>query len=77
MDWLTEQGNFFLVFRILTDSLKSPDLLGNVGLYLSIVFEWAYLATLMTCFVLALGNRPQGSGKLYMTMVWFWVFIMA
>jgi chitin synthase len=70
-------GNFFLVFRILTDSLKSADLLGNVGLYLSIVFEWAYLATLMTCFVLALGNRPQGSGKLYGTMVWFWVFIMA
>jgi chitin synthase len=41
------------------------------------VFEWAYLATLMTCFVLALGNRPQGSNKLYMTMVYFWVLIMA
>jgi chitin synthase len=66
-------GNFFLVFRILTFSLQSPDLLGNVGLYLSIVFEWAYLATLVTCFVLALGNRPQGSGKLYGTMVWFCV----
>jgi len=45
-------------------------------LILSIVFEWAYLATLMTCFVLALGNRPQGSNRLYMTMVWFWALIM-
>ena len=31
----------------------------------------------MTCFVLALGNRPQGSNKLYMTMVYFWAIIMA
>ncbi|KAF2427412.1 hypothetical protein EJ08DRAFT_671691 [Tothia fuscella] len=69
-------GNFFLVFRILTDSLGSKDLLGLPGQILSIVFEWAYLATLMTCFVLALGNRPQGSNKLYMTMVYFWVIIM-
>lgn len=30
----------------------------------------------MTCFVLALGNRPQGSNKLYMTMTGFWVIIM-
>lgn len=40
------------------------------------VFEWLYLATLVTCFVLSLGNRPGGSNKLYMTMVYFWVFIM-
>jgi chitin synthase len=70
-------GNFFLVFRILTSSLKDPSLLGNVGNILAVVFEWAYLATLMTCFVLALGNRPEGSNKLYMSMVYFWVLIMA
>ncbi|KAF2672596.1 hypothetical protein BT63DRAFT_382463 [Microthyrium microscopicum] len=69
-------GNFFLVFRILTNSLGSADLLGTVGTILAVVFEWAYLATLMTCFVLALGNRPQGSNKLYMSMVYFWVVIM-
>lgn len=40
------------------------------------VFEWLYLATLLTCFVLALGNRPGGSNKFYMTMVYFWVCIM-
>ncbi|KAL1879045.1 hypothetical protein Plec18167_004342 [Paecilomyces lecythidis] len=69
-------GNFFLVFHILTTYLGSNDLLGTVGKVLGVVFEWLYLATLVTCFVLALGNRPQGSNKFYMTMVYFWVFIM-
>jgi chitin synthase len=70
-------GNFYLVFRILTTSLGSTDLLGNVGKILADVFQWLYAATLLSCFVLALGNRPQGSGVFYMTMVIFWVFIMA
>ncbi|RWQ96216.1 chitin synthase A [Paecilomyces variotii] len=69
-------GNFFLVFHILTTYLGSSDLLGTVGKILGVVFEWLYLATLVTCFVLSLGNRPQGSNKFYMTMVYFWVFIM-
>jgi len=70
------QGNFFLVFRILTSSLSSNELLGTVGLVLSILFEWLYLMTLVTCFVLALGNRPQGSNKFYMTQVYFWAVLM-
>lgn len=69
-------GNFFLVFRILTTSLGQDQLLGNVGVILGSVFEWLYAATLVSCFVLALGNRPQGSNKLYMSMVVFWGFIM-
>ena len=70
-------GNFFLVFRILTTGLSSPQLLGTAGLVMSVVFEWLYLATLVTCFVLALGNRPQGSNKFYMTQVYFWAVLMA
>lgn len=70
-------GNFFLVFRILTTSLSGTDLLGNVGAILATVFVWLYIAILVTCFVLALGNRPQGSNKFYMSMVYFWVIIMA
>lgn len=69
-------GNFFLVFRILTTSLGDPHLLGTAGTILSVVFEWLYLVTLVTCFVLALGNRPQGSAKFYLTMVYFWVILM-
>jgi chitin synthase len=70
-------GNFFLVFRILTFSLGSKDLLSTAGNILAVIFEWFYLGVLISCFVLALGNRPQGSNKLYMSMVWFWVLIMA
>ncbi|KAK3714481.1 hypothetical protein LTR37_007787 [Vermiconidia calcicola] len=69
-------GNFFLVFRILTTSLSSPELMGTAGLILSVVFEWLYLGTLVTCFILALGNRPQGSNKFYMTQVYFWAILM-
>ncbi|KAJ5738555.1 hypothetical protein N7493_001710 [Penicillium malachiteum] len=69
-------GNFFLVFHILTAYLGDSDLLGTAGKVLGIVFEWLYLATLVTCFVLALGNRPGGSNKFYMTMVYFWICIM-
>jgi chitin synthase len=69
-------GNFFLVFHILTTSLGGANLLGTVGKILGVVFEWLYLFTLLTCFVLALGNRPQGSNRAYMAMVYFWAVIM-
>ena len=65
-----------MVFHILTNSLGDKELLSTVGNILAVVFEWFYLATLLSCFVLALGNRPQGSNKLYMAMVYFWVGIM-
>ncbi|KAH6655805.1 chitin synthase class I [Truncatella angustata] len=69
-------GNFFLVFKILTTSLGGDDLLGNVGDILGVVFEWFYGISLISCFVLSLGNRPAGSGKLYTAMVLFWCVIM-
>lgn len=69
-------GNFFLVFRILTSSLSAKDLLGRTGQILSIVFTWFYGVSLMTCFVLSMGNRPAGSGRLYTMMVWFWAILM-
>ena len=70
-------GNFFLVFKILTDSLGSSNLLGTVGTVLGVVFEWFYAISLAACFVLSMGNRPSGSGKLYTAMVVFWCVIMA
>lgn len=69
-------GNFFLVFHILTTALGGSDLLGGVGNVLGIIFEWLYLGTLLSCFVLAMGNRPQGTQRWYMSMVIFWGFIM-
>ncbi|KAI0383303.1 glycosyltransferase family 2 protein [Hypomontagnella monticulosa] len=69
-------GNFFLVFKILTTSLDDPKLLGTAGAILGVVFEWFYGICLMACFVLSMGNRPAGSGKLYTAMVIFWCVIM-
>jgi chitin synthase len=69
-------GNFFLVFKILTTSLGGDDLLGQVGVILGVVFTWFYGISLISCFVLAMGNRPAGSGKLYTAMVLFWCVIM-
>lgn len=69
-------GNFFLVFKILTTSLGDDDLLSRTGEILGVVFTWAYGVFLITCFVLSMGNRPAGSGRLYTAMVWFWAIIM-
>jgi chitin synthase len=69
-------GNFFLVFQILTTALGGPTLLGKTGETLSVIIEWVYLGSLVTCFVLSLGNTPDGSRRFYMTMVYSWGVIM-
>ena len=69
-------GNFFLVFQILTTSLGGPELIGQTGEILSVVIEWIYLATLVTCFVLALGNKPEGSPRFYTATSWIFGGIM-
>lgn len=68
-------GNFFLVFKILTTSLGDASLLGNTGNILGVCFEWLYGVSLITCFVLAMGNRPAGSGPFYLAMIYFWAII--
>ncbi len=69
-------GNFFLVFQILTTALGGASLLGKTGEVLSVIIEWVYLGSLVTCFVLSLGNTPDGSRRFYMTMVYSWGLIM-
>jgi len=69
-------GNFFLVFQILTTSLGGKELLGNTGEILSVIIEWIYLGTLVTCFVLALGNKPEGSPRFYRATSWIFGGIM-
>lgn len=60
----------------MTISLSEPSLNFAPGNVLSVVFEFFYLACLITCFVLALGNRPGGSNKFYMAQVVFWAILM-
>lgn len=70
-------GNFFLVFQILTSALGQKALLGTAGEVASVIVEWVYLASLITCFVLSLGNTPDGSRRFYLFMVYIWAVIMA
>jgi chitin synthase len=70
------QANFFLVFRILTASLGEPEMNFPPGRWLSVIFEWIYFAVLFTCFILALGNKPDGSRIFFKAMMYFWALIM-
>ena len=46
------------------------------GAVLSVIFEWIYFGVLFTCLILALGNKPDGSKKMYFSMMVFWAVIM-
>jgi chitin synthase len=56
------QGNFFISFFVLTNALEDPKIIGGKGIeVLNTVLKYCYVGLLLTCFILALGNRPQGS----------------
>ncbi|OCF42866.1 chitin synthase [Kwoniella heveanensis CBS 569] len=51
-------GNFYIAFFVLTSSLNS---LGKAWKYVNTPLHYLYIALLLWCFLLALGNRPAGS----------------
>jgi len=60
-------GNYYISFIILSESLEDPSF-NLKGIHIAnIILEYFYLGLLVMCFLLALGNRPQGS-KWYYTM---------
>lgn len=69
-------GSYFLVFRILTVYLAEPDANFAPGNVLSVAFLWLYLASLVTTFVLAFGNKPKGTKKFYIVIVTFFAVLM-
>lgn len=61
------QGNFYISFTILSLALEDPSF-NLKGIHIvNVILEYIYLGLLIMCFILALGNRPQGS-KLGYTM---------
>jgi len=55
-------GNFYIFFVVLTNSLEDKSLgLSSAIQYFNIVLDYVYLGLLIMCFLLSLGNRPQGS----------------
>jgi hypothetical protein len=56
------QANFLISFYILTNALEDKAVLGGKVIeVINVILTYAYVGLLLTCFVLALGNRPQGS----------------
>lgn len=70
-------GNFFLVFRILTNSLGTSSLGFGPGKVLATVFLWLYCACIVSIFVLSFGNRPKGTQRFYICVVIFFAVLMA
>ncbi|KAL1946121.1 hypothetical protein VTO73DRAFT_15248 [Trametes versicolor] len=55
-------GNYFISFTILSESLEDPSFnLGNGIHVVNVILEYFYLGLLILCYILALGNRPQGA----------------
>lgn len=70
-------ASFFLVFRILTANLGAKDMNFEIGKYLSVVFLWFYVGSVVCTFVLSFGNTPRGTKKFYLVIACFFAVLMA
>lgn len=70
-------GNYFLIFRILTNSLGDSALGFAPGKAFSVILLYVYCACIITIFVLSFGNRPKGTNIFYIIMVAFFAILMA
>lgn len=52
------QANYYIAFIILSASMG--DEFGGAVNILNIVLHYVYLGLLIMCFLLSMGNRPQG-----------------
>jgi chitin synthase len=56
-----QQANYFIAFTILAQSMEDPSFnLKGINI-VNDILSYFYLGLLIMCFILALGNRPQGS----------------
>ncbi|KAH8109773.1 glycosyltransferase family 2 protein [Phellopilus nigrolimitatus] len=60
-------GNYYITFVILSDSMEDNNTfhLGSGIHIVNLILNYFYLGLLLMCFILALGNRPQGSKWAY------------
>lgn len=56
------QGNYYISFVILSESMEDPSFHLGSGIHvLNLILNYFYLGLLVMCFLLSLGNRPQGA----------------
>ncbi|KIY52490.1 glycosyltransferase family 2 protein [Fistulina hepatica ATCC 64428] len=54
-------ANFYIAFRILSEAMEDKSVVGSAMDIPNIILNYFYLGLLVMCFILSLGNRPQGS----------------
>ncbi|KAI0073004.1 glycosyltransferase family 2 protein [Panus rudis PR-1116 ss-1] len=55
-------GNYYIAFVILSESMEDPSFHLGKGIHiLNLILNYFYLGLLVMCFLLSLGNRPQGA----------------
>lgn len=52
-----KQGNYFIAFYVLTNSMTT---IHSWFIYINYPMTYLYLALLVMCFLLSMGNRPAG-----------------
>ncbi|KAL2137209.1 hypothetical protein VTI74DRAFT_6420 [Chaetomium olivicolor] len=73
-------ANFYLTFYFIAGGLADPavDPFGNrAGLYIFTILRYVCVLLISTQFILSLGNRPQGSKKMYLASMIIYAVIMA
>ncbi len=61
------QANYYIAFVILSDAMEDSSF-GLKGIHVfNVIINYVYLGLLIMCYLLALGNRPQGSKWGYTT----------
>src|ERR1700761_9112559 len=55
------QANYYIAFIILSSALEDPTFKLTGIHVVNVILEYFYLGLLIMCFILSLGNRPQGS----------------
>ena len=55
------QANYYIAFAILSESMEDPSFNLKGIAIVNTILNYSYLGLLAMCFILSLGNRPQGS----------------
>jgi chitin synthase len=72
-------ANFYLTFYFIAGGLADPkvDPFGGAAKYIFLILRYVCVLLISAQFILSLGNRPQGSKKMYLASMIIYAVIMA